>query len=138
MRTTHTLRRRERILSQRLLAFLGVIIIATDFCRPYIGADSDSGYSPPPQIFKKEARAAQLFAPLFSFDRFRLYSLLYFGEYSRKRSNFFAHSCEYHRTTHDCGKRTKLFSTSDESGHPIRAPPRKSDFLANSLSDFRR
>lgn len=58
------------------------------FCRPYIGTDSDSGYSPPPQIFKKEARAAQLFAPLFSFDRFRLYSLLYFGEYSQKRSNF--------------------------------------------------
>ena len=54
-------------------------------------------WQPPSHFFKNARTAFWLFAPLFSFDCFQLYSLLDFRKYSRKRSIFFRFSCEKSR-----------------------------------------
>lgn len=54
---------------------------------------SSISWQPPSHFFKNAQTAFWLFAPLFSFDCFRLYSLLDFRKYSRKWSNFFCLTC---------------------------------------------
>jgi len=77
-----------------------------------------------------------LFAPLFFFDCFRLYSLLYLGEYSRKQSNFFDQIREQTRIRPFFNKKEKIFSSYGGLCYLARAPPLEIEIWTNRFQIF--
>ena len=104
----------------------------------YFDVNWDNIYKPPPWFFKEARTTLRLFASFFSFDWFRLYSLLYFGECSRKQSNIFAHFCKHNRILFYFGAIRNLFAVCGKSCYyaRVRAPPRKSELETNPIQIF--
>lgn len=94
---------------------------------------SDEKHQGRPIPFHNSFQKAQviLWSPafLFFFDCFRLYSLLYFGEYGRKQPNFFDQFCKQTRIRPFFSKKENFFSSYGGSCYLAlaRAPPRKSE-----------